>query len=203
MHDFANLVEHFLEELPSHYKDLSHFIANLKGEKQKVRAVDARRYAIKLAIYVKTNVDKFDDKLVQLTQTLVEITDICYGYEEDRTPARVLRLHNICFTLAILTLEIVGLEPKNISGGSLYGIHFHNIVKHTPLTYRLVNLRSLLAEQDEASIYRLRMITETTSSKTPTEVIENALTRYNFVPDHSYARSPEQSVVGKEAKQVS
>ena len=99
----------------------------------------------------------------------------------------------------MLVKEIVGSEPKKVSPGSFYGIHFHNLIVHAPVIYRIIAIRSLLAEQDESTIYRLRKITDCTSSRRPDHVIDNALMRMTYADGTAVQTD---SVVSKEAQKV-
>lgn len=202
MHDFVNVFDHLMNELPSHYSSLNlkAFFDVAKGDKPKLRAVDARRLAIKLFVFL-DSMDYCPVELKRLVQYVVEISEIGYSLSEKRCPRQILRFHNLTFCFAMLLQDIVGNSPQKVS--SLYGIHFHNLTAHAPVAQRLIAMRSLLAERDESLIYRLKKISESTSSRRPNEIIENAVLRLAVLENiECTTEIPEDSVVSKEAAGV-
>lgn len=200
MHDFVNVFSHLIDELPCHFStlDLKAFFEAAKGDKPKLRAVDARQMAIKLFLYL-DSLEYCPVELKRLSQYLVEISEIGYSLEERRCPRQVLRFHNLTFCFAMLVEEIVSSSPRKVT--SMYGIHFHNIVTHAPVVHRIVAIRSLLAEQDESLIYKLKKITDSTSNRRPESVIENAITRLSVIQNDDNIVTPDDSIISKDARQ--
>uniref|UniRef100_A0A8W8MM94 Uncharacterized protein n=1 Tax=Magallana gigas TaxID=29159 RepID=A0A8W8MM94_MAGGI len=60
-----------------------------------------------------------------------------------------------------------------------YGCHFHSLTVHTPETYRLVCLRSLIPEQEEMTFGDLCSISLNTANRQCGKIIDNAVLRYN------------------------
>ena len=178
MHDFLNVFEHVMDEVPHHLSTESRVcITELyqlcRGDRPKIRACDARRFAIRICS-LKSNIDL---QFFELMQLLVEISEIGYSLEAKRNVRSILRFTNLTFILAMKLWKLVG-TPKKIT--NFYGVHFHNLTAHAPIVYRLSSLRSIVAEQEEALIYKLRSIAEETSSKKANEVISNCMIRIQY-----------------------
>ena len=81
--------------------------------------------------------------------------------------------------------------------------NFHNIVTHAPIVYRVVATHSILAEQDESTIWRLRQLTSHTSSGRPSEILENALMRTSYLHmTASPSTCQSDNIVAREAHSV-
>ena len=86
---------------------------------------------------------------------LVEIQKIAYSLERDRSQRPILRCCNLCFEFANLAIELF-VDPKKPR--SLFGMPFHSLVNHSPLQYKLVNGRSIVAEQAERHFSKFRLV---------------------------------------------
>lgn len=120
-----------------------------------------------------------------MCSSLVEIISICYRQHSQKTPKRILRLHNQCFQFSILCKPIFGV-PKKMTSQKFYGCHFHSLTVHALQTYRLFCLRSLIPEQEERSFGDLRSISLRTSSRQSGKVIDNAVLGYNMQQQRPY-----------------
>lgn len=56
---------------------------------------------------------KFPRDRENMCTSLVEIISICYSQHSQRTPKKILRLHNQCFQFCILCKRIIGVPKKN------------------------------------------------------------------------------------------
>ena len=94
---------------------------------------------------------KVSENLSELLNCLAEITNIAYSYDDYCTRAQILILYNTTFKIGVLLKEIVNSNIKslNMTHRKFYGIYYHDVIVHAPDAYRVVRLRSLLAENDE------------------------------------------------------
>lgn len=196
LHDITNVVANLISDLPKHIDDktikseLDKFTTKSIGDKNQLKGSDARRLAIKLAMYTEElfNVNKISEKVHQMVASLVEIIHIAYSPEEKRCPREILRLFNLCFTFGHLYKSIMSKvksqeettkQQKGLTQRKLFGNHFHSTVCHLPETYRIINTKSVLTEDEERSFGLLRRISEMTSNRRPGDIIDNAVLRFN------------------------
>ncbi|CAG2231602.1 unnamed protein product [Mytilus edulis] len=167
LHDISNVVQNIIQELPHHVKlkstklDLEKFCNNTIGDKNQIKGSDARLYAIKLSKFIENlQLDgKISSDISQLINSLVEIINIAYSSVERRTPRQILRLYNQTFLFAVLSKSIIGI-PVKMTQRKFYGSHFHSLVVHLPEIYRIINTKSILAEQEERTFGSLRRLAE-------------------------------------------
>lgn len=186
LHDITNVVQNVLTELPHHVEDpetklaLEKFTTKAIGDKNQLKGSDARCIAIKLEKLVHSLFldDKISNDIVKMVSSMVEIIHIAYSPEEKRSPRQVLRLFNITFLFGVLAKSVIA-NPVKMTQRKFYGNHFHSIVTHLAETYRIMNTKSVLTEDEERSFGLLRRISETTSNRKPGDVIDNAIIRYN------------------------
>ena len=199
LHDFLGVFDNLLEEMPCHFSALRTFSMNIRKEHNRLRGIDARFAAIKMVEFC----IEFDlpQDVLQIAQQLVEISEICYSYAHQRTPRTVLRLYNLTFSLGSSLVDIVGQLPKKVSAAKFYGIHFHGLTTHLPEVHRIVNIRSLVPEQEEASFYRLKQLSLHTSNRHPQHVVDNAILRSQFSSSNSKC-AYQQSVLARQAGKV-
>lgn len=185
LHDISGMVKNLIEELPSHLEnktvrtDYEKFSADTIGDRNQVKGSDARLFAIKLVKFTinKKNEGKVSDELVRLISSLVEIINIAYSGYENRSPRQLLRLYNQCFIFAVLCKKIIG-NPVKMTSRKFYGIHFHSITTHLAETFRIINTKSVLTEQEERSFGNLRRISSATSNRKAGWVVDNAVIRF-------------------------
>ena len=67
-----------------------------------------------------------------------------------------------------------------MSNRKMFGIYYHNLICHALMIYRVVSIRSLLAELDEFTILQLRQISSATSSGRSMEISESCLMEQHF-----------------------
>ena len=114
---------------------------------------------------------KLPDDFQVILDTLAEIQNLLYAYDEKRTPRTVLRLHNLTFWHAVMLRVIFGTKMKHITTCKLYGKYFHGIISHSPLQYRLLSGATMNAEDEERVFNIIKRITNTTSSTHPDHVV--------------------------------
>ncbi|CAC5375195.1 unnamed protein product [Mytilus coruscus] len=167
LHDISNVIQNIIQELSHHVKqnstklELEKFCNNTIGDKNQIKGSDARLYAIKLSKFIENlQLDgKISSDISQLINSLVEIINIAYSSVERRTPRQILRLYNQTFLFAVLSKSIIGI-PVKMTPRKFYGSHFHSLVVHLPEIYRIINTKSILAEQEERTFGSLRRLAE-------------------------------------------
>ena len=187
MHDFTNMFSNIMDELPFHIenqyakKEIEALFFKNKGERQHFRGCDARLTAIHFAsLCLKLHQEeKISDKLLQLSQTIVEISKIGYSSYGSRNQKTILRCHNLCFTFALLLDELIP-HPKKLSTSKWYGSHYHSLTVHFPMWFRIFSIKSLIPEHEEATFHKIRQITSSTSRKKSSHVIDNSILRLQF-----------------------
>ena len=131
----------------------------------------------------------------------MEISEICYGFSCSRSPSSILRLYNVTLSVGMLLKDIVSDNPTKVSPGRFYGVHYHGITAHLADMYRIVPIRSLVPEQEEATFYRLKQIVQRTSSRHPQNVVDNCMARQPYtVSDHR--RNYEHSLLSRQTSQL-
>ena len=99
------------------------------------RGSDYRKTTVKLPAVLRSTAST---KVVQLVNTLAELSLLLYITEEDRSPRLILQLCNIAFLHAIYCTKI--LQPvKQLSSGEGFGLYFHKLTKHAAEETRCVS----------------------------------------------------------------
>jgi hypothetical protein len=120
-----------------------------------------------------------------LLDTLVEIQEIAYNSEAQRTPRSVLRMHNLTWYHAMLCRTVIGFQLKKLTVRKFSGTYFHNITCHAPIQNRLISGRSASTEEQERIFNAITNITSTTSSFHADHIISNILVRLQVEKDLS------------------
>jgi len=186
LHDITNIVQNILTELPHHIEDQNvkkeyeSFSANTLGDKNQLKGSDARLIAIKLAKFTSSNYQngKISNNIFHLVNALVDIIAICYSQYDKRTPKQILRLYNQTFLFALLCKTVMS-NPKKMTSRRFFGSHFHSLTTHAPEIERIICLRSILTEKEERTFGDLRAISEKTTNRQATGIVDNAVIRFN------------------------
>ena len=88
-----------------------------------------------------------------LLMSLVELQNIAYADEIKRNPRTILKADNQLYIFAIEYVRLFSLTNKP---RSVFGMPYHALPNHLPEMLRLVNGRSILAEQAERHFQKLR-----------------------------------------------
>ena len=144
------------------------------GSKETKRAFDYRCCLVIISNQIR---HKINSNAQLLLDTLVEIQEIAYCSESERTPRSVLRFHNLTWYHAMLCRMVMGFKLKKLTVRKLYGTYFHNITSHAPIQNRIINGRSANTEEQERVFNALTNITRTTSSFHGNHIIANILIR--------------------------
>jgi hypothetical protein len=141
LHDIGKHNENLFGDLPDHLSsdEASKLKAVLElciGGKDTKRTIDYRCALIVVSNQLRGSVNQ----VVQLLlDTLVEIQEIAYSSEAQRTPRSVLRFHNLTWHHAKLCKSVIGFSLKQMTTQKFYSNHFHNITAHAPIQNRLIS----------------------------------------------------------------
>ena len=201
LHDISHHIENVLTELPSHLSkdeasELNALIEFCMGGKETKRAFDYRCALILISNQIR---GKINPKAQLLLDTLVEIQEIAYNSEAQRTPRSILRFHNLTWYHAMLCRMVIGFRLKKLSMRKFYGTYFHNITSHAPIQNRLISGRSANTEEQERIFNAITNITRTTSSFHPDHVVSNILVRLQAEKDFSTNQHHASSVEKQQA----
>ena len=115
---------------------------------------ECRLNLIKLTVMLKDDTYTAEGKHVySLLMSLVELQNIAYADETKRNPRTILRAYNQAFIFATEYVRLFSLTSKP---RSVFGMPFHALANHLPEMLRLVNGRSIVAEQAERHFQKLR-----------------------------------------------
>ncbi|CAC5408359.1 unnamed protein product [Mytilus coruscus] len=86
-----------------------------------------------------------------------------------------------------------------------YGSHFHSLVVHLPEIYRIINTKSILAEQEERTFGSLRRLAEGTTNRKPGWIVDNTILRFNCQQTENSicSFSKQNSVISQQSKLLS
>ena len=115
--------------------------------------------------------------------TLVEIQEIAYSSDAQRTPRSVLRLHNLTCYHGMLCRSVIRFSLKQLTTRKFSGNYFHNITSHASIQNRLISGRSANTEEQERVFNSINNITRMTSSYHPDHVIGNVFIRVQAEKD--------------------
>ena len=160
--------------------------------KETVRCSDLRKAII--LIYLKLKELNPNDKLTELYGTAVEIANLCYAHEDQRTQRSILRMHNITFLHAHLCAVLFSI-PKSTTKRRMFGRYFNSLTAHAALLFRIVSLRSLNTEQHERMFQKAKGITKATSNNHAQHVITNIIQRLQF-------EEGSEEVIGAQESQI-
>ena len=206
MHDVSKHIENVLTELPSHvanpdHKQLIHDTIDLTiGGKETKRAFDYRCAIITLSNQIKGIVDP---QIEALIDTPVDIQEILYKGDSERSPKLVLHLHNSTWYHHISCREVMGFKLKEMTTRKFYGTYFHDLTSHAPLQLRLVSGKTANAEEEEERMFNtVKSITSATSNCQPDHIIGNLFVRLQ-AEEHLGNSYNTNSTVTKQQSQVS
>ena len=180
LHDLKGHLSNVFEILPSILeKELA---ANCKKlldidlfQKDTKRGVDCRLTAIHLLSLLKHS-PATPNKVVQLIQTIVVISEILYADDTKRSPQAILKLYNSTFLHHELCKELFN-STTVMSHRKLFGSHLHALVVHAPAQYEIIPLRSCNSECEERLFGQAKAIAQGTTNRQPHTIVPNILLR--------------------------
>jgi hypothetical protein len=134
-------------------------------------------------ITTKHDEGKISESILELINALIDIISIAYSPESKRYPRQILRLFNACFKFGVIAKTVFGSPKKMTTRKFFFGSHFHSIVSHLPVIYRIFNTKTILTEEEERGFGDIRSISERTTNRKPGQIIENCIIRFNAKQD--------------------
>ena len=109
--------------------------------------------------------------------TFAEIQEIAYAVEENRSCPKILHLTNLTFAHALLLFINIKDNLKSLTSRKLFGVHYHSIVKHAPIQFRLFSGRTTNTEKEEAIFTAMKRDTNNSSNFHHGNVMKNIIIR--------------------------
>ena len=95
--------------------------------------------------------------MYKMLRALCTIQSLAYQTADKRCPRDILRMYVATYRFSMRFSEIFK-SPKNLSVRKMFGTPYHSLVKHFPELYRLVSLRSVVAEAAERLFTDFRFV---------------------------------------------
>lgn len=168
---FENVIDECMKNAPANVKEVVKHIHASVLKKSTPRGCDYRKAIV--LIYNELQAHPVSD-YTELFRTAVEISEILYSNEAERSPRAILRLHNITYVHARLCCA---LFRNSTTHTNMFGRYFHSITTHAPLLFRIISLRSVNAEIQERMFNQCKQITKATSNQNPNHVLKNIIVR--------------------------
>ena len=108
--------------------------------------------------------------------TAVKISECLYASNEERSPKKVLQLHNACWLHHELC-KVIFVSPKRMTYEKFFGLYLHSLVVHAPRQYEIVCLRSVNAESQERLFQQAKQIASNCTNRKPENVLPSVLIR--------------------------
>ena len=152
--------------------------------KEKLRGSDYRLCCIVLVLHLGRNCRLI---IRRLLYTLAELYELLYVPAEKRVPRFILLLHNVTFSHVIAVRKVFQI-PQVLTYRKLFGIYYHSITCHAPLTSRLISLSSVDTKEEENSVQLIQSESKQKEVSGQTEVpfvtnsprLENLLRTYQI-----------------------
>lgn len=178
LHDLKGHMQHVLTELPSildePLKTDCARIINIDLHKDKKTAADYRLTAIHVLACLKKHNAASD--VCRLVETLVNISEILYADDSERTPRMVLRLYNITWMHHELCSQLF-THLKHTTHRAFFGIYLHALVVHAPKQLEIVSLKSCNSEHEERLFGQAKDVAQSATNRQPQNIVPNILLR--------------------------
>lgn len=179
----ANLYELLPGTLSGNEKSLLQDAIDVSFKKDAKTGADYRKSLVDVCGLV---YHKIDPDVYELLLQLVEIQEIIYSNEVNRTSSRIFRYHNTAFLHALAVKRILPQPSKikkKMTTRKLHGQYFHSLTGHGPMLYRIVSLPSVNAEDEERVFHPLKKLAVIASNHHPDNVLLNLFIRYQVRGD--------------------
>ena len=113
----------------------------------------------------------------QLLRTLCEVCRLVYLPAEERNEKEVLRLLNTSYIYGVLLQRVAPASCKKLTWRKIFGIYYHAITTHMPITFKYIALSSLNAEDDERQFSTINSISRGTSNRKSDHILSNSIIR--------------------------
>ena len=198
LHDLKEHINNILKELPKHLNDtestlFEEALEAVLSTKEKLRGSDYRLCCVVLALHLGNNCRL---SIRRLLNTLAELCELLYAPADKRTPRFILRLHNVAFSHVIAVRKVIQI-PQVLTYRKMFGIYYHSITCHAPLTSRLISLSSVDTEEEEREFSTINSISKSTSNGHPEHIIPNSIIRVQA--ERSF-RSKKSAFVDQQSK---
>ena len=206
LHDLKEHINNILKELPKHLNDaestlFEEALEAVLSTKEKLRGSDYRLCCVVLALHLGSNCRL---SIKRLLNTLAELCELLYAPADKRTPRFILRLHNVAFSHVIAVRKVIQI-PQVLTYRKMFGIYYHSITCHAPLTSRLISLSSVDTEEEEREFSTINSISKSTSNGHPEHIIPNSIIRVQAERSFRSKKSAfvdQQSKIGKFANNL-
>lgn len=92
-----------------------------------------------------------------MLRSLCEIQKLAYQLSSDSTKKDVLHFHAMAYVFATNYTQTFR-SPERNSVRKMFGCPYHSVTKHMPNLFRIVSLRSVVAEAAERMFSALRLV---------------------------------------------
>ena len=96
---------------------------------------------------------------------------------EERNEKEVLRLLNTSYIYGVLLQRVAPASCKKLTWRKIFGIYYHAITTHMPITFKYIALSSLNAEDDERQFSTINSISRGTSNRKSDHILSNSIIR--------------------------
>ena len=152
LHDLKGHLANLLPQLPSIVgedilrKQIQDCLATDLDSKTTKRGGDYRLAAIHILALVRNS--NCPGEVLQLMESIVEISELLYADDTKRTPKSILRLFNLTSIHFELCVKLLS-KTSTISHQKMFGIYLHSLVHHAPFQYEILSLSSVNTEHEE------------------------------------------------------
>ena len=178
LHDLKGHIQNVLDEVPGRLeKNLAFEVRALidtdLGKDMKTGG-DYRLTAIHLLTLLQKRATHPD--ILQLIQSLVEISELLYADDSKRSPKSILRLYNLTWVHFELCCQLFQIT-KTMSHQKMFGIYLHALIIHAASQYEIMSLKSANSEHEERLFGQAKNMVHSATNRQPTNVIPNILLR--------------------------
>ena len=206
LHDLKEHINNIFKELPKHLNDEEKVLFDETMEavlstKEKLQGSVYRLCCVVLALHLGKHCRL---TIKRLLHTLAELCEMLYAPAEKCTPRFILRLHNVTFSHVVAVRKVFKI-PQVLTYRKLFGIYYHSITCHAPLTSRIISLSSVDTEEEEREFSTINSISKSTSNGHPEHIIPNSIIRVQAEKSFRSKKSAltnQQSKIGQFAKNL-
>ena len=171
---FSNIIDESEHLLTGSALDVFKQVKAAVLNKTTLRCSDYRRAMVLMYLRLKEyNCEKI---LTEIFRTGLEISQLLYTHDYNRTQQTVLALHNTTFIHGLLCSQLFS-NPVTMTSCKMFGRFYHSLTTHTPILFRIISMRSINTENQERIFGQAKAITKATSCNRPNEVITNIILR--------------------------
>ena len=179
LHDLKGHLSNLLQELPTQIEQpLSGEVRGIiecdLTSKETKRGGDYRLALIHIVALLRKR--DTPQKVLQLMETALEMSEIMYTDESKRSPQLILKLYNTSWVHFELCKDLLS-SPKTISHTKMFGMYIHSLCVHAPVQYEIINLKSTNTEHEERLFGQAKEIAHRATNRQPNNIVPNILLR--------------------------